>query len=125
MANRVELGCAGHFILAARCKYRRHTQIIGPRMFRVSTVGDCWTTDRAGKAERQTLGAGARDWYETAVFRTLAVHADGSEGCGCYEVAEWSEVSCLRAETAGEAQGNHEKMVAAYMALSDSMWEEK
>lgn len=106
----VELGCAGHLIVAASCRFRRHTQI-GTK-YRVSTVGDYYYPIE-GK-ERQTLGSGADSFFETMVFETTGAPARGSEGCGCLKVKSWSEVDGVRYATAGEAQAGHERLVAKY-----------
>ena len=103
--KRVECGCAGHFICADRCKYRRHTQVNG---FRVSTVGDLWID---GKREK----IGSWGYYETMVFPTSDKPAEGGEGCGCMEVTNWQDVDGKRYETAGEAHAGHEKLVRKYM----------
>jgi hypothetical protein len=105
-----ELGCIGHFIAAKNCLFRRHTQV-GSK-YRVSTVGDYYVDDK-----RQTIGAGDSDYFETYVFRTTGKPAKGSEGCGCVEVAEWSEIDGNRSATAGEAQLCHEAFVNKYRAL--------
>lgn len=111
---RVELGCAGHFIASDSCRFRRHTQIDGA--YRVSTVGDYY--DHTGK--RQTVGAADDSFFETYVFRTTGAPADGNDGCGCVEVADWCEIDGRRWATAGEAQRGHEDFVEKYAALSET-----
>lgn len=108
------LGCPGHFIAVAKCQFRRHTQIDGPRgSFRVSTVGDYMpNADRGGV--RETIGAGAASFFETMVFRTTKHPESGSEGCGCRQVADLTGCEQKRYATAGEAQSGHERLVATY-----------
>ena len=111
MVRRIELGCAGHFICARDCRWRRHTQVGD---YRVSSVGDLYL--RSEPEKRQTIGA--TGYFETMVFKTTGVLCDGNEGCGCVEVAEWSEIDGKRYETAGEAQAGHEHFVRKYQRLS-------
>ena len=112
-----ELGCAGHFIGARNCAWRRHTQIIGSvDSFRVSSVGDYRPSD---SREAQTLGASPESFYETAVFRLTSKPAEGSEGCGCLEPVSWMEMEMRRCATAGEAQRQHHAMVIKYSSLAD------
>lgn len=111
-ARVVELGCPGHLIVANACRWRRHTQI-GKR-FRVSTLGDYFSP-----SGRATIGSGPTDFFETMVFRTGRKQVEGSERCGCLEVADWSELECQRYTTAGEAQRGHERMVAKYAKKVD------
>jgi hypothetical protein len=106
--KRVELGCAGHFICARDCHWRRHTQVGN---FRVSSVGDFYS---GGK--RKTIGS--TGYFETMVFKTAGALCEGSEGCGCVEVSSWNEIECVRYETAGEAQAGHEALVKKYMKES-------
>lgn len=106
----VELGCAGHLIVASSCRFRRHTQVGND--FRVSTVGDYYPDHRDGK--RDTIGAGDKSFFETMVFRTLKAQDTGNEGCGCHAVADWCEIDGKRYATAGEAQKGHEQFVAKY-----------
>lgn len=108
MSNIVELGCPGHFICADRCRFRRHTQV---GKYRVSTVGDFFPK-HAGPRDR--IGAGENDWFETMVFLTTGMPEKGNDGCGCCEVVDYSELECIRAATAGEAQRNHEAMIQMY-----------
>lgn len=107
-AERVELGCAGHFIAAAGCAWRRHTQV---GKFRISSVGDY----RPRNGKRELIGA--TGYYETMVFALTDRQAEGNEGCGCREVANWTEIDGERYETAGEAQAGHERYVAKYAAI--------
>lgn len=106
----VELGCAGHLIIAASCRFRRHTQI--GDAYRVSTVGDYWYRDK-----RNTIGAGDDSFFETMVFPTAATLDPNNEGCGCHEVLDYSGLEQERYATAGEAQAGHEKYVEQYKAL--------
>jgi hypothetical protein len=114
VSKRVELGCAGHLIVARWCLYRRHTQI--GDSFRVSTVGDYRPPldgERCGP--RETIGAGKDSFYETMVFRTDPEPASKSEGCGCRKVIDWCEIDTKRYATAGEAHEGHERLVRKYM----------
>ena len=111
MSKRIELGCAGHFICAKDCHFRRHTQVNG---YRVSTVGNLYYSHEKNGG-RKTLGPGKDSFFETYVFRTTDKPVADSEGCGCMEVAEWSEIDGQRYATAGEAQAGHEKYVRKYM----------
>lgn len=111
--TRTELGCAGHFISARKCAFRRHTQIGN---FRVSTVGDYFPRE-GGK--RETLGADPLSFFETYVFRTSPHPASNNEGCGCRVVADWSKIDSERYVTAGEAQAGHERMVEKYAAVPE------
>ena len=108
---RVELGCAGHFICAKDCHFRRHTQI-GSK-YRVSTVGDLYYDSEPNK--RQTVGAGDNAFFETYVFKTTGKPCQGNDGCGCVQVTSWSEIDGRRWATSGEAQTGHEQFVAKYM----------
>jgi len=110
--RRVELGCAGHLIVASSCRWHRHTQV---GRYRVSSIGDYFI----GEDEpRRTIGAGDAAFFETMVFRTTDTPCRDSEGCGCLEVADWSEIDGERYPTAGEAQAGHERYVAKYLALA-------
>lgn len=110
---RVELGCAGHFICARDCQFRRHTQV-GSK-YRVSTVGNLYYDHEKGK--RQTVGAGKNSFFETYIFETTGEPAVGSEGCGCIQIKDWSEIDGRRWATAGEAQAGHEQFVSKYMKI--------
>ena len=108
----VELGCAGHFIGARHCAYRRHTQVGN---YRVSTVGDLYWPQEPDK--RSTLGPDADDFFETMVFPTDDSAAEGNEGCGCREVVDFSGLECVRYAAAGEAQRGHDRMVEKFARL--------
>ena len=56
----IELGCAGHLIVANRCRWKRHTQVGN---FRISSIGDYYLDNK-----RQTLGASPNSFFETMVF---------------------------------------------------------
>jgi hypothetical protein len=112
MAKIVELGCAGHFICANDCRWRRHTQVGN---YRVSTVGDLYY--RSEENKRQTVGSGLEDFFETMVFKLRREKCDDNDGCGCRRVKEWSELECIRYKTAGEAQKGHEAMIRKYARL--------
>lgn len=108
--ERVELGCAGHFICARDCNWRRHTQIGD---YRVSSVGDLYYRSEPNKRQK----VGATGYFETMVFELTPHLCKDNEGCGCREVAEWRELDGERYETAGEAQAGHERYVEKYRAL--------
>ena len=117
----VELGCPGHFILGASCRWRRHTQI--GDSYRVSTVGNLWVEepnedpDAPRMAKRLTVGVSKGSYFETMVFRTTGKPAEGSDGCGCLEVEDFANPEdCGHWATEGEAQEGHESMVARYAA---------
>lgn len=101
----VELGCAGHFICADRCRWRRHTQV---GSYRISSVGDLYIDGK-----RETVGAWG--YFETMVFKTKRDLCVGNDGCGCRQIESWTEVDAIRYETAGEAQKGHERFVAKYL----------
>lgn len=105
--NITELGCIGHCIIGADCRWRRHTQV-GDNI-RISTIGD-YLFDNTLK----TVGAGDKDFFETMVFKTVESLAEDSNGCGCHEVTDWGELECVRYVTAGEAQLGHEEMIRKY-----------
>lgn len=105
MSKRIECGCAGHFICADRCRFRRHTQVCG---FRISTVGDLYIDNK-----RKTVGAWG--YFETLVFKTTGEPVPDNDGCGCEQVADWSEVDGRRYDTAGDAQAGHEAFVQKYI----------
>lgn len=112
----IELGCAGHLIVARYCRWKRHTQV---GKYRVSSIGDYYLslTGREDDEKRKTIGAGDDAWFETMVFETSDEQDDGNEGCGCRRVKDWSEIDGERYATAGEAQAGHERYVAKYLAL--------
>lgn len=105
-----ELGCAGHFMCAKDCNFRRHTQV--GKKYRVSTVGDLYYPSEPTK--RQTVGAGDDSFFETYVFETNGKQCEGNDGCGCIEVKNWSEIDGRRWATAGAAQKGHEAFVRKY-----------
>lgn len=111
--KREELGCAGHFICAKDCHWRRHTQI---GKYRVSTVGNLFFHHEPNK--RQTLGA--TGYFETLVFPLTDEQDDENEGCGCRKVADWTEIDGERYDTAGEAQAGHERYVSKYLAMQEA-----
>lgn len=109
MSERIELGCAGHLIVAASCHYRRHTQVAH---YRISTVGNYFLPNAR---ERSTVGFGGDSFFETMVFPTSDAPSADSEGCGCREVLSWTELECVHYATAGAAHTGHEAMVAKYL----------
>lgn len=104
------LGCPGHLIVARFCHWRRHTQI--GDFYRVSTVGDYYID-----SQRQTVGSGEHDFFETMVFKTNGKPENGSDGCGCLQ-ADFSEIDGTRYATAGSAQAGHDTFVAKYLKLA-------
>ena len=106
MVKIIELGCAGHLIVANRCRWKRHTQVGN---FRISTIGEYYLDN-----VRQTLGATPESYFETMVFETNGEQVNGNEGCGCQEVIEWLEIDGSRYATAGEAQDGHESFIMKY-----------
>lgn len=110
MIKPIELGCAGHFIGAGDCHYRRHTQVGN---YRVSTIGDYRPLHSNGKRAR--VGSGISEYFETMVFRTADNADKDNEGCGCREVEDWGDLECKRYTTAGDAHNGHEGLVKAYL----------
>ena len=111
----VELGCAGHFICAMDCHWRRHTQI---GRYRISSVGDLYYQSEPQK--RQTIGA--TGFFETMVFELTNKLSSNNDGCGCREVKSWSAIDGERYETAGAAQKGHEKYVRKYLRIEKRKW---
>lgn len=108
----IELGCAGHLIVAHKCHWRRHTQVGN---YRVSTVGNYFPyRDKP----RETIGAGEHSFFETLVFETTDEQDPENESCGCRAVKDWSEIDGERYATAGEAQAGHERYIEKYLAKS-------
>lgn len=120
MIERIELGCAGHLIVAKWCRWKRHTQV---GKYRVSSIGDYYGPDidridrDRNAVKRQTIGGGDDSYFETMVFETIDEQDTGNDGCGCRAVKDWSEIDGERYATAGEAQAGHERYVAKYLAL--------
>jgi hypothetical protein len=120
MIKPIELGCAGHLIVANSCRWKRHTQV---GKYRISSIGDYYAPDldkltRDPRAvKRTTIGAGPDAWFETMVFETTDEQEPGNEGCGCHQIKSWGEIDSERYATAGEAQTGHERYVAKYLAL--------
>jgi hypothetical protein len=108
---RIELGCAGHFICARDCHWRRHTQVGN---YRVSSVGDLYYKSEPNK--RQTVGSPADSFFETLVFKTTEALCDSNDGCGCRQVED--KVDGERYATAGAAQAGHERYVSKYARLA-------
>lgn len=106
-----ELGCAGHFIGARNCHWRRHTQV---GKYRISSIGEYVPYEGQG---RKQIGAGPDAFFETYVFETTGEPAKGSECCGCIEVVSWSEIDSQRYASAGDAQAGHEAFVKKYADL--------
>lgn len=104
------LGCAGHFIDAQSCRWRRHTQV--GTSYRVSTIGNYFP--RSFNNERASLGFEPEHFFETMVFRTVPNADPEAESCGCLPVPDFLELTCRRYATAGEAQRGHDEVVAEY-----------
>jgi hypothetical protein len=107
----VELGCPGHFVLADKCRWRRHTQV---GRYRISTVGDY---RREPGAPRDTVNSS--HYFETMVFETTDEEEEDSEECGCRRLTSLTPLETDRYRTAGEAQRGHEAMVKRYV---DQHW---
>lgn len=107
-AERIELGCAGHLIVADSCQWKRHTQV---GKYRVSSIGDYYP--QCGD-KRDTIGAGKESFFETLVFETTGEQDAENEGCGCRTIKAWGEIDGERYATAGAAQEGHERYVAKY-----------
>lgn len=107
------LGCAGHFICARNCLWKRHTEVGN---YRISTVGNLFYEHRK---ERITLGCDDDSFFETMVFKLTGEYDPSGEGCGCRQVESWSELECERYATAGEAQAGHEKWIERYKAIAE------
>ena len=114
--ERKELGCAGHFIGGAECRFTRHTQL---EHYKVSTVGNYFPSRKEEHPQRRPIGLSG--FFETMVFPTGSEPQPGSEGCGCRVVISWIELECQRYDTAGEANDGHEAAVERY--LSEGPWE--
>jgi hypothetical protein len=119
----IELGCAGHLIVANSCRWKRHTQVGN---YRISTIGDYYgpdldriDSDRNAK-KRTTIGAGDDAFFETMVFETEEAQDGGNEGCGCRAVKDWGGLDSDRYATAGEAQAGHERLIEKYSRLCES-----
>lgn len=119
MSTRTELGCAGHYICAHDCRWRRHTQVIGDcGRYRISTVGDMWSSF-GGVFRRMRVNCNDDAYYQSAVF-TIQDEPDGrNDGCGCHPVTSYEDVETASYATAGEAQAGHERLVAYYMRAAD------
>jgi len=116
--KRIELGCAGHFICASDCRWRRHTRVGN---YRISSVGDYVPK---GESKRDSIGY--QRFFETMVFRLEDGEEDKiSEGCGCGVVSEYSELDMDGYNTAGEAQAGHEKMVRKWQRIAKKEQQEK
>lgn len=115
----VELGCAGHLVVARDCQWSRHTQI--GDSYRVSTIGNYYPSvqTNTGPPQRQPLGFVPDSFFETMVFETIDKLAADSENCGCHEVKDWTEIDFRGYATAGEAQLGHEQMVEKYRKCSE------
>lgn len=111
MNDIVELGCAGHFICADSCRFRRHTQV---GIYRVSTVGNFQTYS----SQRERLGPGENDWFETMVFETTGEPEENNDGCGCSKVVSYSGLERVRSATAGAAQKTHQAMIEKYKGVT-------
>lgn len=111
----IELGCAGHLIVASRCRWKRHTQVGD---YRVSSIGNYFPDHKGG--ERECIGGPIERpmFFETLVFETTGEPDEGNDGCGCRAIKSWSEIDGERYETTGEAQAGHERYVKKYLAMA-------
>lgn len=110
MIKSIELGCAGHLIVSAYCRWKRHTQIGN---YRVSTIGAYY--QNYSDHEMTTIGADDDSFYETMIFKTINEPASDSEGCGCLEVESCGGIDGESYATAGKAQEGHEKYIVKYL----------
>jgi hypothetical protein len=99
-------GHAGHLVVASQCRFHLATRV-GDVL--ISTAGDYYPA--AGK-ERDRLGCGPEDFFETMVFR-----ARGTQDCGCAAVEDFREVDQRRYATAREAQAGHMALCRHYAGL--------
>lgn len=104
------LGHPQHLIVANSCVFRLATEVTGANgHFVVSTVGEYEEPgDREGFTE-----IGYRRLYETFVFTA----SDERKDCGCPELASYSEIDSLAANSPAEATSNHETMVEKYSSI--------
>jgi hypothetical protein len=80
--KRIEKGLPGHYILAHRCDFRRHTLLeSGPEKVIVSTVGHLMNKDR-DKVDK----IGHDRYYETMAFGV------SQEPCGCYTICPSEQI---------------------------------
>ena len=112
----IHLGCYGHFVGVASCRWHRHTQV--GDQYRISTVGNYFPLR---DTQRQPLG-NAKSFFETMVFTTLATQAPENEGCGCHAVIDWIEVDRAHYATAAAAQAGHETFVEKYRRRLVAEW---
>lgn len=121
MRKRLELGCKGHLIVGNSCRWHRHTQVGN---YRISTIGDYYSVNykkldkgvpRSLALERDRVGSGAKDFFESQVFKTSRKREKQNDGCGCRRVIDWGGLECKRYPTAGKAQAGHERLVQKYL----------
>lgn len=114
-----ELGCAGHFVGAKDCLWRRHTQVGGA--FRVSTIGLYYPasrgTDPRNGDDPESFKFDSVSYFESMVFRTAtcpSVNETHGAGCGCHPVKDYGGCLTRRYATAGEANAGHDELVARF-----------
>ena len=101
-------GYAGHFIGAPMCLFIITTQVGN---YLISSVGDYRPK---GCYEKQEIVGGGK-LFETMVFMTTENKCELSYcNCNMPEVVKWTPIDTIYANTAGEAQNNHEKMIKKY-----------
>lgn len=129
-------GNAGHFIVAAYCRFHLTTKV---GAYLVSTVGeyfpsesvretiadsrgvklegrgDAREADYMRKIGFEALGAGA-ETYETMVFHCGNACSEPSCGCGMPIPEDWAELTRERYSTAGEATKGHMRICGEYAA---------
>jgi hypothetical protein len=93
-------GWPGHFCAADSCRFHLHTHVGGA--FCVSTVGDYYPRN---SDVRDTLGAGAADFFETMAFPLDAVG----------DIANFDGLTQRRYATRDEANAGHFALVAEYV----------
>jgi len=97
-------GYAGHFIGGRHCAYHLSTRIGD---YLISTVGDYRPPSLGG--ERERLGAGKNDYYETHIFP-----CDGETKDGDPNVTEWCEVDGTRYPESIDAERGHRDYCEKY-----------
>lgn len=101
---------ASHFIGSESCSFGMTTVVNG---YIVSSVGDYRSAAYGG--ERQTLGAGDDDFYETYIFKPGGYCE--IEGCHCGGIPRpvtWTEIDGKRFATESECRDGHAAFVEKY-----------
>jgi hypothetical protein len=103
-------GYPGHFIGADSCCFSLHTRVGD---YRISTIGDYRLNSSSG-VEKQTLGVGEKDFFETMVFELEdEIDPEAPEGA----VKEWSGRDCRRYAESREAERGHYEFCEKYEEL--------